>query len=275
MEKRETTSLTEGFLYNRVVRTDLQEDLVESHAHTRFEMYFLVSGECRYFIGNKILRVPANHIILIPGGVMHKAVYMSNSCERILLHFTSDYINPILAPRLYSFFPTYIYAASAETLPLIQDIFENIRREYELADEFSREMIKAHVTSLLTEIVRHSRDSETEPPENASLLADDAVRYLNAHFREDVKLSMMAKRAMVSESNFSRQFKSSTGYGFKEYVNVLRLREAQRMLLNTNLSVCNIAFACGYHDSNYFSTVFKSVHNMSPLAFRRANRRLV
>ncbi len=274
MEKNEIERLSEEFLYSRIVRTIDQPDMVKSHAHARFELYFLLSGECRYFIGNRMLQVSENSIVLIPGGVMHKTVYVSDTCERILLHFTSDYINPILASKLYRFFPTYVYETTDNARPQLQSVFESIRREYEMPDEFSREMLKTYMTMLLTEIVRHSRDNEGVVAEQANLLADDAIRYLNEHFRENVTLSTMAKRAMVSESNFSRQFKSSTGYGFKEYVNVLRLREAQRMLLNTNLSVCHIAFACGYNDSNYFSTIFKSVHNMSPLAFRQANRRL-
>ena len=97
---------------------------------------------------------------------------------------------------------------------------------------------------------------------------------MTANYAENLTLESMARRAMVSESHFSRLFKSTTSIGFKEYLNMLRIREAQRLLLNTCASVCEIAFSCGFNDSHYFSTHFKSGHGVSPLGFRRANRQL-
>jgi AraC-like DNA-binding protein len=75
----------------------------------------------------------------------------------------------------------------------------------------------------------------------------------------------------MSESRFSRVFKEVVGIGYKEYLNSVRLNQANRLLLNTSQSVSDIAYACGFNDSNYFSTFFKKTNGMSPLEFRKLN----
>ena len=264
----------DNFTYERVARAMHGSAMGQSHCHTRFEIYYLLSGECRYFIGNRILQVKKNDIILIPRGVMHKTVYVSDMCERILLHFNGDYINPVIVPKFYRFFPNYIYTPSDEILPHIHQTFLDIEKECTKQDEFSQELLKGSVTVLLTEIARSAHSGKEEKFEKTNMIIEDAVYYMTVNFAENLTLESMARRAMVSESHFSRLFKNTTSLGFKEFLNMLRIREAQRLLLNTNESVCEIAFSCGFNDSNYFSTLFKSVHGVSPLGFRRVNRQL-
>ena len=263
----------EDFTFERVIH-DCNQVMVSSHSHARFEIYYLLSGECRYFIGNRILTVRKNDIILIPRGVMHKTVYISDVCERILLHFNGDFINPVIVPKFYRFFPNYIYTPTEDNLPRIHQTFLDIERECQSPDEFSYELLKGSVTLLLSEIARSAHSGKEENFEKTNIIIDDAICYMTANYAENLTLETMARRAMVSESHFSRLFKSTTSLGFKEYLNMLRIREAQRLLLNTSASVCEIAFSCGFNDSNYFSTHFKSVHGVSPLGFRRANRQL-
>lgn len=263
----------DDFTFERI-KHDRNQVMMSSHSHTRFEIYYLLSGECRYFIGNRIFSVRKNDVILIPRGVMHKTVYVSDVCERILLHFSGDFINPVIVPKFYRFFPNYIYTPTEETLPRIHQTFLDIEKECLKQDEFSHELLKGSVTLLLTEIARSAHSGKEETFEKTNIIIDDAICYMTANYAENLTLETMARRAMVSESHFSRLFKNTTSLGFKEYLNMLRIREAQRLLLNTSASVCEIAFSCGFNDSNYFSTLFKSVHGVSPLGFRRANRQL-
>lgn len=56
----------------------------------------------------------------------------------------------------------------------------------------------------------------------------------------------------MSKSFLSKRFKTATGFGFKEYIINLRIQNACRLLLETNKSITDIAFECGFNDSNYF-----------------------
>ena len=75
----------------------------------------------------------------------------------------------------------------------------------------------------------------------------------------------MAKRFSVSREHFSRRFKKETGFGFCDYVNLLRMKKAETLLKQMdNISVAKVAAQCGFSDSNYFSVKFKKMYNISP-----------
>ena len=67
----------------------------------------------------------------------------------------------------------------------------------------------------------------------------------------------------------SRTFKEITGYGISEYLNIHRIREAKRLLEETDLSVQQIARKLGYESITYFEKVFKTYMTMSPLKYRK------
>ena len=74
----------------------------------------------------------------------------------------------------------------------------------------------------------------------------------------------------VSAEHLSRSFKRETGFGFKEYITLLRLKNAEELLkTRKNMSISEIAFLCGFNDSNYFSDKFKRTYGISPLNFRK------
>ena len=76
----------------------------------------------------------------------------------------------------------------------------------------------------------------------------------------------MAEKNAVSSEHLSRIFKKEIGVGFNEYINSLRLRQAEFMLRNEDgKSVSEVAFACGFNDSNYFSYRFKKAYGVSPI----------
>jgi transcriptional regulator GlxA family with amidase domain len=58
-----------------------------------------------------------------------------------------------------------------------------------------------------------------------------------------------------------------------EYLKKLRLQKAASMLLTTNASVTQIAFACGFNDSNYFSSLYHKEFGMSPTHFKKDGQR--
>ena len=98
-----------------------------------------------------------------------------------------------------------------------------------------------------------------------------AADYISKHFKENITLSKIAKLSCMSDSYFSRRFKKVTGFGFKEYLNAVRIRHACDLLLATHKTITQIASDCGYMDSNYFGDAFHKVKHMSPSQYRKTN----
>ncbi len=74
--------------------------------------------------------------------------------------------------------------------------------------------------------------------------------------------------ACITPNYLSKQFRSKKGMNLREYINKIRIDEAKRLLLSTNLPVSEIAGMTGYDNISYFSTVFRKHVGMSPVDWR-------
>ena len=94
------------------------------------------------------------------------------------------------------------------------------------------------------------------------------IEYIKANFSSNISLAGVAEVCSVSREHLSRTFKQETGYCFSEYLTLVRLKHAEYLLKNDNLSIIETANRCGFGDSNYFSFVFKKNYGVSPSKFK-------
>ncbi len=99
-------------------------------------------------------------------------------------------------------------------------------------------------------------------------IVEKAMKYIVEHYSEDVKATEIAEWLNITPNHFSYIFKQNTGKNFKEYMNDVRISEAQRLLELTNDKVFEIADQVGYKEYKYFVSVFKSVTGMTPKEYR-------
>ena len=92
--------------------------------------------------------------------------------------------------------------------------------------------------------------------------------YIHAHFRENINREDVAAIAYITPNYLSKQFRNKKGMNLREYINQIRIEEAKRLLLTTNLSVSEVAGLSGYENISYFSTVFRKHTGMSPIDWR-------
>jgi AraC-like DNA-binding protein len=92
--------------------------------------------------------------------------------------------------------------------------------------------------------------------------------YMDNNFTEELTIEKLSRMVNLSSFHFCRLFKEITGKTLSEYVNGIRISNAEKLLLNPDLSVSEIAELSGYSDINYFSRMFKRHRKMSPTRFR-------
>lgn len=100
---------------------------------------------------------------------------------------------------------------------------------------------------------------------------DSILAYVQRNIMQDITLRDISDACACSESTVSHLFKEYTNQPVKKYINELRIKQAEKLLLTTNLPISNIALLCGFADSNYFSTAFKKRFGLSPAKFRANN----
>ena len=100
----------------------------------------------------------------------------------------------------------------------------------------------------------------------------ESISHIEAHYAQEITIAGMAKGALMSVSNYSREFKKITGTGFKEYVNLVRLREVAAAMDQGREGVAKIAYDCGFQSVRTFNRVFLSHYGVTPGAYHRSLR---
>jgi transcriptional regulator of acetoin/glycerol metabolism/AraC-like DNA-binding protein len=123
-----------------------------------------------------------------------------------------------------------------------------------------------------------SIDISTVPPAPQAHggLSPGAMRrvreYVEVHLGESIDLSMLAGVAGLSVHHFARQFKQSAGVTPHAYLTQRRVERAQEMLVQTNLSLAEIAFAVGFFDQGHLARHFRYMLGTTPREFRWSQR---
>jgi AraC-like DNA-binding protein len=96
--------------------------------------------------------------------------------------------------------------------------------------------------------------------------------YIEENLANDVSLSELAAIVDLSRAHFSRQFKTSTGLPPHRYQLALRIERAKNLLLQSNLSLKEVALSCGFFDQGHLSKSFRRLVGLSPGAWQRSRR---
>lgn len=246
------------------------------HVHPFYDITYLISGECTCFVNHNIYRLSKGDLIIIPPGEIHRSTFQgSTSVERYVLSFREEQLNWI-----YSLTGEKIVAQSLKTgvisIPnkrrdYIEALLNKLLFENEGQDILSPAFIQAGLLELLLFIIRCKKYESNVYKEIDvdNRLMQEIATYIYEHYNKKITLDDMAAKFHISRSYLSKKFKQATGFGFKEYLVNVRIKNACRMLLESNSSITDIAFECGFNDSNYFGDAFRRIKGVSPNKYRR------
>lgn len=254
-------------------RSHTAVDMPEMHAHSFHELYFLLSGKRRYFIGHKIFDVAPGNLVIIPQTVLHRTTSVNQQgYGRYVVYFQEEYIKDLISTIGQDNFQAFLESGC---ILFSEDEASRLRQKLiQLADEAKKQdsLTAAMEKNLLEQIIlyalRHGQKKEMEQKEGADKI-QIAARYISEHYTEEITLSDAATMAFMEETYFSKKFKQLTGFGFKEYLITTRIKAAENLLKTTDMTVGEIADACGFSSSNYFGSVFKRMLGVSPANYHK------
>ncbi len=95
-------------------------------------------------------------------------------------------------------------------------------------------------------------------------LASQIISYISTHYMENISLTSVASHFGVGKYTISRIFSNIMPYSFVEYVNILRINQAEHLLRFSNLNVLEVALECGFNNQQTFNRVFKNINGHTP-----------
>lgn len=261
------------FIISRTKRS-FEFNMAASHWHPVYELFYLVSGHCRIIINHTLHYIEPGDLILIAPGEIHRTTHYSSPVnERVTVSFDKEYLG-LLKEQCGDQLTNYLLRNSKVSIPVGRQAFaeELINKmEYEAAgkDGYSPFMKHIYLYEFLVFLSR-CQEAKQEPVKIpvAEKAIEEAAGYIYNHYASQITLEEVADRIHMSPAYFSRKFKAVTGFGYKEYLTNIRIREAADMLLNTSKSITEIAIECGFGDGNYFGDAFKKIKGVAPRVYR-------
>lgn len=246
------------------------------HSHDHCELFFLLSGQRRYFVDHSVYQVEPGDLVIIPPARLHRATRTGGSdYRRYLLNFYPRQHEEFLRTMGQSAFDTLLSGCCLHFSP---EVSRRVRQSLEQLEQLmaQSEPIQAMVEHLLHDILFQALcfGVKKEPYHGErSDKVQQVAHYISRQYHQPITLHDAAAMATMEPTYFSRQFKALTGFGFHHYLTHTRLRAAEQLLANTSLTMGQVAEQCGFSDANHFGNVFRQWKGCSPTHYRREHKR--
>ena len=269
-------------IINHVKREAQPFNMEQRHYHEKFEIYYLLQGERNYFIDQRSYHVKKGDLVLINKNLLHKTSTIDQNNpehERILIQFDQSLFSSLAAEmkiaELFNIFKKKenVLSLNPEQQLWLEEELFNLTAEHKKENTAENLLyIKIMIVELLIFIKRISLKSAAQNldyPNQKHKNISEIAAYINQNFKKSLSLSQLAAKFNYSSAYLSRAFKEVTGFNFVEYKNNVRIKEASKLLLQSDLSVTEIATEVGYNNITHFGRIFKEFTELSPLEYRK------
>ncbi|MBE7043719.1 MAG: helix-turn-helix domain-containing protein [Ruminococcaceae bacterium] len=128
---------------------------------------------------------------------------------------------------------------------------------------------KETASTILKSLIIKLHRKNTGIPENSQDKINNVIDFINSNYTNEITNSDLSEIAGYHEYYLNRIFIRQTGISMHKFILQKRTNEGKRLLLNTNLSISEIASKTGFNNATYFSSYFKKELGMSPFEFRK------
>ncbi len=248
-------------------------EMQQQHFHAKHELYFLEKGKAKYFLGSEIFILNPGDMIFVPKGTFHKTSYLEKeSAERLLFVFDDSYIDEACQPFLENVKQKKLIRFAPDRLYKMQEVAHRLEKEALSKDTGAEQMMRLYFHQLLILISRYALQDNPIKLSGSYEIMQNAAKYISENCDADLSLQALSRKFAMSPSHFSRLFKSVTGIGLNEYINISRISAAEKLLTKKALPITEVALRCGFNDSNYFASIFKKIKGVTPKKFSIMHR---
>jgi len=251
----------------------------EWHHHSQMELALIAKGAGTLFIGDSITPFTAPDLVLIGSNLPHYW-HMPHPSFGYAIQFDFEPEHPFWQfPETGELRALWIKAQRGLRLsgPTASDIAGLIRTSLSCGGmgRLSRFMriLEALAKADSLNCTTVSSTTFVPPARQATYQSLQKAIYLAFHrFHEQISFSEVLRETRMSKATFERHFKRHTGKTFTQFLSEIRLNHASRQLLETELSISEIALASGYNNISHFNHQFLALYRRSPREFRRSLR---
>jgi len=237
------------------------------HWHSDIEYIYIHTGYLILEVDGENIKLQEKEFFVVASNVVH--TFMESSDDAIL------YIARIPVENMRTFGLSAIETLYLESLHIkstddLVGIFNDlVFAEYQIYNEL---YTTAKAFEFTTLILAHKdliiRRIQSDVVEESDITAE-IQRFIEKSLTEKITLAMLADHLNISENYCSAIIKQKTNFNFLEYINQVRLREAERYLRTTNMQMTEICYETGFNSIQSFNRNFKKIRGITPTEYRK------
>ncbi|MBF4984514.1 helix-turn-helix domain-containing protein [Nonlabens mediterrranea] len=253
------------------------------HFHPEIELVFVDEGQGKRHIGNHMSYYNDSQLLLI-GSMLPHIGYTDrpNHGSELLVQFLPNFLGdsflnvPEMEPIKHLFERAkngLLFKKKTQA-----QLGAKIHRLYTLKG-FARTLLLLEILNELAitddyEILNaESFTFETEVQDNSK--TEIIYKYINQNFQNHIPLEEIANQVSMTVPAFCRYFKKTSGKTFTKIVNEYRVVHATKLLSETQLSITDICFDCGFNNFSHFNKIFKEFTGKSASKYRRELKQIL
>lgn len=257
---------------------------VSSHWHEYIELLFIVNGNVEVCTDGTIHECGKGDMIVINSCEAHTTKFRNDTkTQYYVIQFDPSLLNLSNAMYQVKYVLPFISRNdstrrhfSAEELKGtdIPRLVSDLHKEYNDKNYAYELAIQSGIMEIFLYIVRiwNRKGIKTDFKFSDKMediqMMDRVFEFVAKHFHEDISVKDAAGMCHLSYSYFSSKFKNISGKSFKQYLQFVRLKEAERYLVTSNMNITEIACNVGFSSTSYFIQEFRRQKGISPKQFR-------
>ena len=253
------------------------------HWHYEIEIVFGINGFYASHIDDTRYKVHKDDILIIPPGTRH-TLEPSPDCNGFVYLMNVDFLDRIrsisrVMPLLSR--PIHLSMTSHPNLCLeISGILREMRDHYFEDNDLRELLVDANMMLLVEKLIHGLFDVKTqfEPSRydksgayNATF--NEILLYVNEHYTEDLTIDGIAKKFGFSKYYFTRLFKQYSSYTFCDYLTYRRIKAAEQLITQRDMTITDVARCAGFPNLSTFSRLFHQAKNCTPSEYRKSLQR--
>lgn len=229
-----------------------------------YYLQYLIDGELTVCPDNEILPFKKGDFIIWESEKPFRYGNTNPNTQKYLwIHFTGFHAARLISDLGLTMGKLYHTNPTEKKKEYILDLFRGLFDEFSNRRPGMEEACTGFLTNILVSLMR-----ETEKVSIGKKRKLITVSYLHTHYKENTSVNELAAMEHLSVSRYREVFRRHTGLSPVDYRTAIRLGNACRLLLQTDLTVEEIASDCGYSDVFFFIRIFKKKNGMTPGKYR-------
>lgn len=254
------------------------------HFHPEIELVYVNKGQGKRHIGNHLSYFNNSQLILLGSNLPHHGFTdrLTSNGSETLIQFKPDFLGDAFfeVPEMNNIVQLFERGKKGilfkpETKKVVGPKMENLIN-YKGFDRIVKLLEILNDLAISEDYTLLNVDGyafETKPQDSAKI--DIIYKHINANFKNHISLEEMADKVSMTVPAFCRYFKKATGKTFTKLVNEYRVVHATKLLSESQMTITDICFECGFNNFSHFNKLFNEFTGNSASAYRNKMKQIV